>query len=276
MPDKNNRIKLSRAVVVEGKYDKIKLSALVDAVIIVTNGFGIYKNSGARRLVRTYAEKQGLIVMTDSDAAGRKIRGYIKSILPKELHERVASVHIPQIEYTKRYAEPETPLSYEEQMKASPSKQRSAVIVDGIDDCVVKFAQCCNQLPGDEIVGFITRGHGISVHKSDCVNYLLQKDSPEQAERWIAVRWEQTKAKSEYFKTTLDVIAVDRIGLLADVSSALAMINIYIYESTSRELKNGNAILTITISVAGTEQLNNVIAKLKKINNVISVERSGR
>lgn len=181
-----------------------------------------------------------------------------------------------KIEYTKRYAEPETPLSYEEQMKASPSKQRSAVIVDGIDDCVVKFAQCCNPLPGDEIVGFITRGHGISVHKSDCVNYLLQKDSPEQAERWIAVRWEQTKAKSEYFKTTLDVIAVDRIGLLADVSSALAMINIYIYESTSRELKNGNAILTITISVAGTEQLNNVIAKLKKINNVISVERSGR
>ena len=102
MPDKNNRIKLSRAVVVEGKYDKIKLSALVDAVIIVTNGFGIYKNSGARRLVRTYAEKQGLIVMTDSDAAGRKIRGYIKSILPKELHERVASVHIPQIEGKER------------------------------------------------------------------------------------------------------------------------------------------------------------------------------
>ncbi len=180
-----------------------------------------------------------------------------------------------KVEYAKRYSEQETAVPYDE-IKPSLSKQRSSVIVDGIDDCVVKFAQCCNPLPGDEIVGFITRGHGISVHKADCANYLLQKENPEQAERWIAVRWEQTKAKSEYFKTTLDIIAVDRIGLLADVSSALAMINIYIYESTSRELKNGNAILSITISVAGTEQLSSVMSRLKKINNVLSVERSGR
>ena len=79
-----------------------------------------------------------------------------------------------------------------------------------------------------------------------------------------------------YFKTTLDIIAVDRIGLLADVSSALAMINIYIYESSSRELKNGNAILSVTLSVAGMDQLNSVVARIKKIKNVISVERSGK
>lgn len=96
------KIKLSRAVVVEGRYDKIKLSGLVDAVIIVTNGFGIYNNKELRRLIRFYAEKQGLIVLTDSDAAGRQIRGYIKSILPKELHDRVASVHIPQIKGKER------------------------------------------------------------------------------------------------------------------------------------------------------------------------------
>ena len=99
---KNNRIRLSRALVVEGKYDKIKLSALVDAVIIVTNGFRIYKDEELRRLIRTYAEKQGLIVLTDSDSAGRQIRGYIKSILPKELHSRIASVHIPQIKGKER------------------------------------------------------------------------------------------------------------------------------------------------------------------------------
>jgi GTP pyrophosphokinase len=141
---------------------------------------------------------------------------------------------------------------------------------------VVKFAQCCNPLPGDEVVGFITRGHGISVHKCDCINYVSQKDLPEQRERWIPVRWEKTKTDSAYFKTTLDIIAVDRIGLLADVSSALAMINIYIYESSSRELKNGNAILSVTLSVAGMDQLNNVISRIKKIKNVISVERSGK
>ena len=100
--EKDNRIKLSRAVVVEGKYDKIKLSALVDAVIIVTNGFRIYKDSELCRLIRTYAEKQGLIVLTDSDAAGRQIRAHIKTILPKELHSRIASVHIPQIKGKER------------------------------------------------------------------------------------------------------------------------------------------------------------------------------
>ena len=177
-----------------------------------------------------------------------------------------------RLEYSKRYETPELPT----QEDIKPKGQSSTVIVDGIEDCVVKFAQCCNPLPGDEIIGFITRGHGVSVHKSDCVNYLNQKNDPEQAPRWITVHWGTTAAKSEYFKTTLDIIAVDRIGLLADVSAALAAINIYIYDSSSHTLKNGNAILAITVSVAGIDQLNSVITRLRKITNVISVERSGR
>ena len=179
-------------------------------------------------------------------------------------------------EYTKRYAEKPQPEITQEDIKPKSLKNKSGVIVDGIDDCAVKFAQCCNPLPGDDIIGFITRGHGISVHKCDCVNYLSQKDIPEQKDRWIQVRWEENKTDSAFFKTTLDIIAVDRIGLLADVSSALAMINIYIYESSSRELKNGNAILSVTLSIAGMEQLDNVMSRIKKIKNVISVERSGR
>ena len=179
-------------------------------------------------------------------------------------------------EYNKRYGEKIIADNEMEDIKPHVSKNSSGVIVDGIDDCVVKFAQCCNPLPGDEIVGFITRGHGISVHKCDCLNYQKQKDIPELESRWVSVNWAEVKDNRGYFKTTLDIIAVDRIGLLADVSSALAMINIYIHESTSRELKNGNAILSITLSIAGMEQLNSVIAKIKKIKNVISVERSGK
>ncbi|MCD7741272.1 MAG: bifunctional (p)ppGpp synthetase/guanosine-3',5'-bis(diphosphate) 3'-pyrophosphohydrolase [Ruminococcus sp.] len=181
-----------------------------------------------------------------------------------------------KIEYTKRYSEKTQPEITQEDIKPRSLKKKSGVIVDGIDDCVVKFAQCCNPLPGDDVIGFITRGHGVSVHKCDCVNYLSQKDNPDQKDRWINVHWEETKTESTYFKTTLDIVAVDRIGLLADVSSALAMINIYIYESSSRELKNGNAILSVTLSVAGMDQLNSVISRIKKIKNVISVERSGR
>lgn len=178
-----------------------------------------------------------------------------------------------KLEYDKRYG---AKADAQEELKPRIIKSSTGVVVDGIADCVVKFAQCCNPLPGDDIIGFITRGHGISVHKRDCVNYISQSQDEEQAKRWIAVHWAETKSESTYFKATLDIIAVDRIGLLADVSSALAMINIYIYESTSRELKNGNAILSITISVAGMEQLAGVINKLKKIQNVISVERSGK
>ncbi len=180
-----------------------------------------------------------------------------------------------KVEYQKRYGDTARQLTQED-IKPHTVKSKSGVIVDGIEDCVIKFAQCCNPLPGDEIVGFITRGHGVSIHKADCLNYTAHKDDPESSERWVPVRWQKTASSSAYFKTTLDIIAVDRIGLLADVSSALAMINIYIYESASRELKNGNAILSITISVAGMEQLNTVITKLKKIQNVISVERSGK
>ncbi|MBR6045917.1 MAG: bifunctional (p)ppGpp synthetase/guanosine-3',5'-bis(diphosphate) 3'-pyrophosphohydrolase [Ruminococcus sp.] len=178
-------------------------------------------------------------------------------------------------DYNKRYGEKIIAEKEMEDIKPH-AKSSSGVIVDGIEDCVVKFAQCCNPLPGDEIVGFITRGHGISVHKCDCVNYQKQKDNPELEARWVSVKWAEVKDNRGYFKTTLDIIAVDRIGLLADVSSALAMVNIYIHESTSRELKNGNAILTITLSIAGMEQLNSIIAKIKKIRNVISVERSGK
>lgn len=178
-------------------------------------------------------------------------------------------------EYHKRYGDTAKPVVAQD-AKNQPAKSKSGIIVDGVDDCVIKFAQCCNPLPGDEVVGFVTRGHGISVHKTDCVNFKNQSRDPENADRWISVRWQQTENDDTYFKTTLDVIAVDRIGLLADVSSALAAINIYIYESASRELKNGNAMLTITISVAGMAQLNRVITRLKKVQNVISVERSGK
>ena len=171
-------------------------------------------------------------------------------------------------EYNKKYGEKHADSSAEKEAKKA-SGNTSGIIVDGVQDCAVRFAQCCNPLPGDDIVGFITKGHGVSIHRKDCVNYLSQKDDPELKDRWVSAKYEGSNKKSGYFKTTLDIIAVDRVGLLADVSSALAMINIYIYESTSRELKNGNAILSVTLSIAGKEQLNSVISRIQKIKNVI-------
>ena len=178
--------------------------------------------------------------------------------------------------YNKKYGDKAE--EQDEQALVKPVKSSSGVVVDGINDCMIKFAQCCNPLPGDDIIGFITRGHGVSIHKKDCSNYLNQVENNINTDRWVKVNWEKSDGKSNttYFKTTLDIIAVDRIGLLADVSSALAMINVFIYESTSRELKNGNALMSITVSIAGMEQLKTVMSKLQKIKNVISVERSGK
>lgn len=158
-------------------------------------------------------------------------------------------------------------------------KSKSGVIVDGIGDCEIKFAQCCNPLPGDAIVGFVTRGHGISVHKADCMNYLSQKDNELQKDRWLDVRWAEKDEKlgsSSYFKATLDIVANDRIGLLADISVALAEIRIPMHEATARELKNGNANVVVTISVAGREQLTSVMNRLSKIPSVLTVDECGK
>ncbi len=180
--------------------------------------------------------------------------------------------------YSKRVQEKEMPEQQKvlEQVKESSVKNKSGVIVDGIPDCEIKFAQCCNPLPGDDIVGFVTRGHGISVHKTDCANYLGQMSNEAQRERWLAVRWADSSEENSYFKVTLDILATDRIGLLADISVELSNIRIPMHEATARELKNGNASVMVTISVAGVNQLNNVIQRLKKVPSVLSVDRTGK
>lgn len=154
----------------------------------------------------------------------------------------------------------------------SVSSSSSGIIVDGIGDCVVKLAKCCTPLPGDEIVGFITKGHGISVHKCDCSNYLLQKDDPELADRWIEVSWAEERSTT-YFSATLDIVAHDRIGLMADIVNTISTLRIQLHEATGRELKNGNANVIVTVSIAGREQLEGLMQKIRKIDSVLSVDR---
>ena len=148
------------------------------------------------------------------------------------------------------------------------------ISVQGIDNCDVKFSQCCNPLPGDEIIGFVTRGHGLSIHKRDCINVINSMKDPEQRDRWIAVNW--TGEVAENYNCTLDIIAKDRDALFADISLALANMRVPIHEISARQLKNGNAIIVATISTQGIEHLKNIIYKLGKIPSVISVERSGK
>lgn len=181
-------------------------------------------------------------------------------------------------EYTKKYiqsANAQDNQFVSDVTYANGKKANSGIIVDGIDNCVVKLSQCCSPLPGDDIIGFITRGHGVSIHKKDCVNYLSQRDSC--PDRWVNVRWAGKEEHSNsYYKVVLDVVGYDRIGILADIMSSLQDAHIMTHEASARVLKNGNSSILLTISVAGTAELQNVIARLKKVQGILSVDRSSK
>ena len=181
-------------------------------------------------------------------------------------------------EYTKKYiqsANAQDSQFVNDVTYTNGKKANSGMIVDGIDNCVVKLSQCCSPLPGDDIVGFITRGHGVSIHKKDCVNYLTQKDSC--PDRWVNVRWAGKEEHSNsYYKVVLDVVGYDRIGILADIMSSLQDAHIMTHEASARVLKNGNSSILLTISVAGTAELQNVITRLKKVQGILSVDRSSK
>lgn len=164
----------------------------------------------------------------------------------------------------------------ESQIKIVPEKKKKSsngVIVEGIDNCLVKFSKCCNPLPGDEIIGFITRGHGVSIHNRSCTNVPRDIAAAAEPDRWIPAYWSNTV--KEEFKATLLATCIDRVGLIADVSGQLANMHVMIHSLTTRELKDGRCTLLMTITVNGVEHLNSVIGRISKINGMLSVERSG-
>ena len=175
-------------------------------------------------------------------------------------------------EYLKRKA-PEPPVEIRQKAPApSSGKASSGVVIEGIDNCLIKFSKCCNPLPGDEIIGFITRGYGVSIHKRTCSNVpRVIAESPEP-DRWVKAHW--AGRVQEDFKSTLEIVANDRTGLLADITIQLSNMHIFIHSLNSRETKDHLAVIYPTITVNGKEHLQDVMNKLSKINGVISVNRS--
>jgi GTP pyrophosphokinase len=152
--------------------------------------------------------------------------------------------------------------------------RKSHIVLDDISDCAVKFAQCCNPLPGDEIVGFITRGHGISVHTTSCVNYraMLSRNIPEERDRWVEVQW--TDSTDTAMQTSLEVVAMDRVGLVYDITAVFMEARIPIVHSASRNLKNGNAVFEATIRIVNKSQLTAIFDRIRRIKGVLTVERA--
>lgn len=152
--------------------------------------------------------------------------------------------------------------------------RQKGIIIEGVDNCLVKFAQCCNPLPGDPIIGFVTRGFGVSIHKQDCINVINNMDNPDNKDRWIKASW--AGVDDSTYRATIDVVAEDRITIFADITTAIATNHIPLQELNAHHLKNGNMSLMVTVEIAGMEQLSNVMGRLQKIPGVISVERTGK
>lgn len=175
-------------------------------------------------------------------------------------------------EYNKNYRPQETEAEIlPTQVQTTKSKGSDGVTVEGVDNVLIKFSRCCNPLPGDDIIGFITRGHGISVHKRDCTNVPRDLALCAEPERWVQVRWNKDVKKE--FKAALQITSLSRIGLMADISVQLANMRVNINEISSRVAKDGRSTIYMNITVSNVDHLKNVISRIEKVDGVLSVER---
>ncbi len=166
---------------------------------------------------------------------------------------------------------PELTEAKEETPKKQAASSSNGVIVKGESGMLVRFARCCNPLPGDPIIGYVTRGRGVSVHRADCPT--LKDDGIEPA-RLIEVDWENAAPDTTY-ETELKVISYDRTGLLAELSVTFAANEIPVTAMSAHASKNGTYIFHITISIKSTQQLNKIVREINKIPDVIEVTRGG-
>ena len=160
----------------------------------------------------------------------------------------------------------------ESKEKEKEKKGKGGIVVKGIHDVAVRFSKCCNPVPGDEIVGFVTRGRGISIHRTDCVN-ILNFPANERA-RLIEAEWEQTENKDEKYSAEINIYAGNRKGLIVDISRLFTEANIDVRFMNSRVNKKQLATINLGFVVSGKEELNRLIDNLRKIDGVTDIERA--
>ncbi len=174
-----------------------------------------------------------------------------------------------QREQAERAAHPQN-----EQQQRRQNKSSDGVVVEGIDNCLVKFARCCTPIPGDEIVGFVTRGYGVSIHRRDCVNVHIE----EEPDRWVRAWWDEDMAANaghvNKFSTGLQISTRNRIGVLSDVTLAFASSKINVHEISARDLNDGYGVINAMVDVTSVHQLDHMISRLRSIKGVVDVTRT--
>ena len=151
-------------------------------------------------------------------------------------------------------------------------KSSGGVVVEGIDNCLINMAKCCNPLPGENIIGFITRGHGLTIHRRDCKNVPVDIENCAEPERWINAHWD-SKVKVEA-RSSLNVYAIDRDGVVLDITTTIANAHVKMHSINARPINDGNCLTSMSITVNNKEHLDAIIKLLNKIDGVYLIERS--
>ena len=270
----------------------------------------IVKTGQARSKIRQWfkKEKRSENIVVGRAEVERELKKYGKPYTDAELNEIVASVakkvginnsddfyntlgfggislqrFLPKIkdEIDKlRADEAPAPTAEQELSKVkidtTSSRRRSTggIIIDGEAGCQIKFARCCNPLPGDKIVGFITRGFGVSVHKSDCPNVIQSRGNEENLSRWVRAEWEVSEnAPTATYEAMLQIIAEDGIGVIAAISMALADMKVSISQINTQINKNGDMTINIVVACKNVSHYNAIVSRLRSLDKVVAVSR---
>lgn len=159
----------------------------------------------------------------------------------------------------------------EETKKKVKRKEQTGVTVKGVDNLLIRFSKCCNPVPGDEIIGFITKGRGISVHRKDCINVITLPEDEKQ--RFIDVEWDKQKENMSY-DTDISILAEDRKGLFSDLSRVCEDMDVHIAGVNAKSAKDGVVNITMTLSISNTGQIEKVLRSLRSVQGVVDVYRA--
>ena len=164
-----------------------------------------------------------------------------------------------------------------EQIKlATPKKTKSngGVIVDGLEGCLVKFAKCCAPLPGDPIIGFITRGHGVSVHNADCPNVLMGHSNPENNGRWVNAHWsDERETAAALYEAQLGIMILDRSGILSDIIAVLSDMKVQLLQINTNNVSELEILISLKICCKNVDHYHSIVSRLRSVNGVQDIRR---
>ncbi len=198
----------------------------------------------------------------------RRLKDEVDAMLPAETPEEIIAEKAAALT-------PEAVSQVATAARPRNLRSNSGIVVDDAGGCAVKFAKCCNPLPGDEVVGFVTKGYGISIHKADCPNVIQGRANPDLADRWKEARWETSTEdlQKSVYEALLQIHTLDAVGVLADITVALADMKVSILQINSQKAGADRAIINLKVSCKNVEHYNSIVSRLRSLANIVDVIR---